>query len=82
MDGPREGSPAGFGRYSRSPVARYDAQESFNRDEAAEVEMPYKQKQARAIFLAIKRKKGTKAAKKFGRKHRKSFTNKAKKRKL
>jgi plasmid stabilization system protein ParE len=43
--------------------------------------MPYKQKQARAIFLAIKRKKGTKAAKAFGRKHRASFRNSAKRRK-
>lgn len=44
--------------------------------------MPYKQKQARAIFLSIKRKKGLRAAKAFGRKHRRSFTNKAKHRKL
>jgi hypothetical protein len=43
--------------------------------------MPYKQKQARAIFLSIKRKKGLKAAKRFGRKHRASFRNSAKHRK-
>jgi hypothetical protein len=32
--------------------------------------MPYPQDQARAIFLDIKRRKGERAAKKFGRKHR------------
>lgn len=35
--------------------------------------MPYDQDQARAIFLNIKRKKGRKAAEKFGRKHREDF---------
>jgi hypothetical protein len=49
--------------------------------EKGNFEMPYKQKQARAIFLSIKRKKGLKAARRFGRKHRKSFSNKAKRRK-
>jgi len=43
--------------------------------------MPYKQKQARAIFLSIKRKKGAKAARRFGRKHRASFRNSARRRK-
>jgi plasmid stabilization system protein ParE len=43
--------------------------------------MPYTQRQARAIFLNIKRKKGKKAARRFGRKHRASFRNSAKRRK-
>lgn len=32
--------------------------------------MPYQQKQARAIFLDIKRRQGLEAAKQFGRKHK------------
>lgn len=40
--------------------------------------MPYDNpKQATAIFLSIKRKKGEKAAKAFGRKHREDFRTRA-----
>jgi hypothetical protein len=35
--------------------------------------MPYKRDQAVAIFLDVKRRKGKKAAEKFGRKHREDF---------
>lgn len=36
--------------------------------------MPYDQKQAQAIFLNIKRKKGAKAARAFGKKHRQDLS--------
>lgn len=40
--------------------------------------MPYDDpKQATAIFLDIKRKKGLKKAKEFGRKHRQDFRDKS-----
>ena len=35
--------------------------------------MPYSKDQVVAIFLNIKRKKGKKAARKFGKKHRADF---------
>jgi hypothetical protein len=35
--------------------------------------MPYPRKQAQAIFLNIKRRKGEGAAREFGRKHRSDF---------
>jgi hypothetical protein len=38
--------------------------------------MPYPRKQAVAIFLDIKRRKGKGAARKFGRKHRSDFVKK------
>jgi hypothetical protein len=35
--------------------------------------MPYDPRQAKAIFLSIKRKKGERAARAFGKKHREDF---------
>lgn len=46
--------------------------------------MPYSRKQAVAIFLSIKRKKGEGEAEAFGKKHRQDFkkSNKRKSRRL